>query len=154
MVTKTTRYALRILGYLVDHPGKRIQGQEIAQATGIPSNYLSKILSRLRKRGYVDARKGWGGGFLLCNKALSVSLAEVLDAFRGTMAVDQRCVFELRNCDRRKPCPLHNDWERVRNEYTGMLSRLSVQDLKSRTAGSLFSNEKTFVSFEILKGSK
>jgi len=142
MVTKTTRYALRILGYLVDHPDKRVQGQEIAAATGIPSDYLSKILSRLRKRGYVDGRKGWGGGFLLCDNAFSAPLAEVLEVFKGTMAVDRRCIFELRDCDAGNPCPLHKHWERVRDEYDGMLSKLSVRDLKSRTAGSCSSNPK------------
>ena len=142
MVTKTTKYALRILGYLVDHPGRRVQGQEIAAATGIPANYLSKILSRLRKRGYVDGRKGWGGGFLLCDKAFSAPLADVLDVFKGTMAVDRRCIFELRDCDARHPCPLHNHWERVRDEYNGMLSELLVRDLRSRPADRLFANPK------------
>jgi Rrf2 family protein len=132
MVTQTTRYTLRILGYLVDHPGRRILGREIASGTGIPANYLSKILSQLRKRGYVDGRKGWGGGFLLCEKALSSSLAEVLDLFKGTKAEDRRCIFELRDCDSGNPCPLHSQWERVRGEYNGVLMSLAVKDLKAR----------------------
>jgi len=132
MVTQTARYALRILGYLVDHPGQRVQGREIAAATGIPANYLSKILSQLRKRGYVDGRKGWGGGFLLCDTAFSTPLAEVLDLFEGTMAADRRCLFELRDCDAKNPCPLHTHWERVRGEYKGMLLKLSIRDLKSQ----------------------
>jgi Rrf2 family protein len=138
MVTQTARYALRILGYLVDHPGQRVQSREIASATGIPANYLSKILSQLRKRGYVDARKGWGGGFLLCNKAFSAPLAEILDHFEGTMAANRRCIFELRDCDSQNPCPLHTHWERVRSEYSGMLSKLSIRDLKARSADRSF----------------
>ncbi len=140
MVTQTARYALRILGYLVDHPGQRVQGREIAAATGIPANYLSKIMSQLRKRGYVDGRKGWGGGFLLRDKAFSAPLAEVLDLFEGTMAANRRCIFELRDCDAQNPCPLHTHWERVRSEYNGMLSKLSIRDLKARSTENFFSN--------------
>jgi Rrf2 family iron-sulfur cluster assembly transcriptional regulator len=152
MVTQTARYALRILGYLVDHPGQRVQGREIAAATGIPASYLSKILSHLRKRGYVDGRKGWGGGFLLCDKAFSTPLAEVLDLFEGTMVAGQRCIFELRDCDAQNPCPLHSHWERVRGEYNGMLSRLSVRDLKARALTAIFPNQQISTCFKHLRG--
>ncbi len=128
MVTQTARYALRILGYLVDHPGQRVQGREIAAATGIPANYLSKILSQLRKRGYVDGRKGWGGGFLLYDKAFSTPLAEVLDLFPGATAADVRCIFELRDCDAQNPCPLHNQYNAIRSETKQLFQN---QDLKS-----------------------
>ena len=49
MVSQTGKYALRILGYLSDHPGQWIQGGQIASETGIPSNYLSKIMNQLRR---------------------------------------------------------------------------------------------------------
>ncbi|MBK7702550.1 MAG: Rrf2 family transcriptional regulator [bacterium] len=39
--------------------------RRVAAATGIPVNYLSKILNQLRKAGLVESRKGWGGGFQL-----------------------------------------------------------------------------------------
>ena len=130
MITQTERYALRILGFLVDHSGKRVQGRQIAMATRIPANYLSKVLSQLCKRGYVDGRKGWGGGFLLCGEAFSAPLADVFEIFHGGKQKDRRCIFELRDCDADNPCPLHSHWERVRGEYGGMLRNLSIRDLR------------------------
>ncbi len=130
MVSQTGKYALRILGFLVDNQGKWLQGKEIASQTGIPANYLSKILNQLRKRGLVQSQKGWGGGFLLNPQALAVPIGEVLELFEGRRPAGD-CIFELRKCDSENPCPLHHRWEQIRSEYDGMLKTLSVGDLHS-----------------------
>ena len=129
MVTHTGRYALRILGFLVDRPGERALGRDIARETGIPANYLSKILNQLRKAGFVRSQKGWGGGFLLDGRATRQPIADVLRLFEGRRDTDA-CVFELRACDANNPCPLHHHWDRVRREYDGMLNSVSVGDLR------------------------
>lgn len=129
MVTQTGRYALRILGYLADHPGEWVLGRAIAADTGIPLNYLSKILNQLRKAGFVLSQKGWGGGFLLDDRASLQPIAEVLRLFEGRRDMGA-CVFELRACDAGNPCPLHNRWDRVRQEYDTMLNSLAVGDLR------------------------
>ncbi len=134
MVTQTGKYALRILGYLADHPGERVLGRDIAADTGIPANYLSKILNQLRKAGYVLSQKGWGGGFLLHERAARRPIGDVLELIEGPKDNDS-CVFELRPCDASHPCPLHQSWDRVRREYDAMLSSVSVGDLgHARTA--------------------
>jgi Rrf2 family iron-sulfur cluster assembly transcriptional regulator len=132
MISQTGRYALRILGHLADHTEVWVQGREIAAATGIPANYLAKILNQLRKRGIVSSQKGWGGGFLLHEEALAAPIADVLELIDGRP--DERgCVFELHDCDAEHPCPLHRRWERVRGEFQGMIRSTSIGDL--RTAG-------------------
>ncbi len=128
MVTQTGKYALRILGYLADHRGQRVLGRDVAADTGIPANYLSKILNQLRKAGYVLSQKGWGGGFLLHERAARRPIGDVLELIEGPKDTDS-CVFELRPCDASHPCPLHASWDRVRREYDAMLSSVSVADL-------------------------
>ncbi len=132
MVSQTGRYALRILGHLADHPGERLRGHEIAQATGIPANYLTKLLNQLRKRGFVESQKGWGGGFALRSEALGVRIAEVIELFEGP-ADHAGCVFELRECDEHKPCPLHGHWEKVRSSLHAMMNAVSIRDLATST---------------------
>jgi Rrf2 family protein len=129
MVTQTGRYALRILGYLADHSEEWVLGRAIAADTGIPANYLSKILNQLRKAGFVRSQKGWGGGFLLDGQATRQPIADVLRLFEGRRDTDA-CVFELRACDANNPCPLHRRWDRVRREYDAMLNSVSVGDLR------------------------
>jgi Rrf2 family transcriptional regulator, iron-sulfur cluster assembly transcription factor len=130
MISRTGKYALRILGHLTDHSDKWIQGREIAAATGIPGNYLSKILNQLRKRGFVDSQKGWGGGFILKKQAMNTPISEVLLLFESARG-EHTCVFGMRKCDADNPCPLHDHWERIQGEYETMLKGVMIKDLKS-----------------------
>ncbi len=133
MISQTTRYALRILGYLVDNQGQRTRGEEIARATGIPPNYLSKILNQLRKRGIVDSEKGWGGGFELRPDAKSLQIGEILGIFDGVdRTKDRECVFGLAKCGSENPCPLHSYWARAQGALDEMLTETSVADLGQR----------------------
>ena len=97
--------------------------------TGIPSNYLSKVLAQLRKRGFVTSQKGWGGGFRLRPTAGGTAISAVLETFDGKRDA-RSCAFGLGRCDADDPCPLHPHWEKVRAEYETMLTSVTVRDLK------------------------
>lgn len=129
MFSQTSRYALRTLGYLATHRERWVLGREIAEATGIPSNYLSKVLAQLRKRGFVASRKGWGGGFRLKASAGRTAISAVLETFDGRREEDA-CAFGLGRCDADDPCPLHPHWEKVRAEYERMLRSVTLRDLR------------------------
>ncbi|MBP7799757.1 MAG: Rrf2 family transcriptional regulator [Thermoanaerobaculaceae bacterium] len=128
VISQTARYALRILGLLAAKPERWALGKDIAAETGIPANYLSKILNQLRKRGLVQSQKGWGGGFLVERRTLGTPIGEVVEVFDGK-ADNGRCVFELQACDAEHPCPLHHWWDRVRREYQAMLTTVTIGDL-------------------------
>jgi Rrf2 family protein len=129
MISQTGKYALRILGFLVDHPGQWALGRDIARETGIPANYLSKILNQLRKGGFVLSQKGWGGGFVIDERAGGQPIATVLELFDGKPD-RETCVFELKPCNPANPCALHHRWEPVRSEFAKMINTVRVSDLR------------------------
>jgi Rrf2 family protein len=130
MLSQTSRYALNILGFLARDPETRVRGEEISRQTGIPANYLSKILNQLRKQGIVDAEKGWGGGFRLRPESLERPISDVLAIFDGVESTDRRdCLFGLPECDSENPCPLHQYWEQIRTIHARMLQSTTVADL-------------------------
>lgn len=128
MVSHTGRYALRILGFLAGRPGVWVQGTQIAEATGLPANYLSKILNQLRKRGFVLSQKGWGGGFMLAEEAARLPILSVLEALEGPRP-EGECLFGLARCDAENPCPLHGYWEKIQETYVTMLKAVTIGDL-------------------------
>lgn len=135
MLSLTARYALNILGYLAREGDRRVRSEEVARATGIPGNYLSKILNQLRKQGIVDSEKGWGGGFRLRPRARRRPIREILTIFDGIDATRrEECLFGMAKCDGDAPCPLHPYWERIREVHVQMLKETTVADLARRTA--------------------
>ena len=132
MLSRTSTYAINILGFLVRSQGERTRAEQIAKGTGIPANYLSKILNQLRKQGLVDAEKGWGGGFELRQEALVRPIRDILEIFDGVDSSGTvECLFGLENCDSENPCPLHSYWERIRDLREDMLDRTTIADLGS-----------------------
>jgi Rrf2 family protein len=130
MVSQTARYALNVLGFLVRNDGARARSEDIARKTGIPANYLSKILNQLRKQGVVEGEKGWGGGFRIRRESLARPIGDIVEIFEGTERTRREdCVFGWPKCDSEHPCPLHPHWEGIRSLYREMLSRTTVADL-------------------------
>ena len=131
--SRTSRYALLTLGYLASRRDRWVLAREVAEETGIPSNYLSKVLAQLRRRGLVVSRKGWGGGFRMKGSAGGVAIGAVLETFDGKRE-KAACAFGLKRCDASAPCPLHSHWERVRDEYERMLRTVTLRDLGREAA--------------------
>lgn len=129
MYSRTTRYAFHLLGALVQRRDELVRGEELAEMTGIPANYLSKILNQLRKHGFVESQKGWGGGFRLDERALDRPIMDVLAAVEGPLRTLNNCAFGLPECDENNPCPLHDQWEMVRSASDRMLATTRISDL-------------------------
>ena len=131
MIRRTTKYALNVLRCLAREPGRRTSTEQLAQETGVPANYLSKILSQLSKHDVVEGEKGWRGGFRLRPRALGRSIRSIDEIFdkRRARRTSRECIFGLAPCDATNPCALHARWERVRAERDAMFTTTRVRDL-------------------------
>ena len=130
MLTRTATHALLVLRRLARDPDARMSAETLARETGVPRNYLSKILDQLRKRRIVDGEKGWGGGFRLRARALDRPIRSIVEIFDGPGAgIDDQCIFGFAPCRATKPCALHPFWERIRNVRDDMLTKTKVRDL-------------------------
>lgn len=129
MLTQTTKYALQALAFMVEAPEEWHEVQRLSKRLGIPANYLSKILGQLAKRGILESRKGWGGGFRIGRDPSTVPLDEVIRFLEGSDHA-RNCIFGFPVCSDSKPCPLHDEWKRVRSIYETMLLERTVADLR------------------------
>lgn len=76
----TAEYALRAVVHLATADGVTQITPRIAESTKIPSNYLSKVLQALRKKGVVNGSRGSGGGFTLNRPPEEITVLEVINA--------------------------------------------------------------------------
>ena len=112
MLSTTTEYALRALAHLAHQPrGSALLGRDLAQAVGIPANYLSKVLLTLRNAGLVDTMRGCGGGYRLRKPADEIHLIDVVELFEETSRTQPNCFLQhSRPCSNSAPCPVHSAW--------------------------------------------
>jgi len=84
MVSNKCEYALRAVFELARHGGAEPRkSQEIASAQGIPPRFLEVILVELRNAGFVTAKRGNGGGYVLARPAYRITVGQVIHLFEG-----------------------------------------------------------------------
>lgn len=66
--------------------GEMITAEQIAEAQGIPLNFLENILRDLRRAGLVESRRGQAGGYVLARAAESITVADVIRSVEGPLA--------------------------------------------------------------------
>ncbi len=77
-LTRFTDYSLRVLMHLGLQENRRVTIREISESYGISRNHLMKVVSLLTRQGYLDARRGPGGGIVLARPAGEICLADVV----------------------------------------------------------------------------
>lgn len=133
MLSKKAQYAFRALTYLVE---KADQGpvliSEISRKKKIPLKFLENILLELRKAGFLQSKKGKGGGYYLAKPPSKIPVAAIIRTVDGPIAMlpcvslyfYQRC----KNCDETH-CGLHDIMVNVRDSTLAILESKTLQDL-------------------------
>jgi Rrf2 family protein len=105
MFSRTVEYALRAVVHLAQEAPKARTTAQIAEATQVPKDYLSKILQGLAKKGIVDTQRGVGGGVSLSKTPEEVTILDVVNAVGAIVRFDT-CPLGLPNHGENL-CPLH-----------------------------------------------
>lgn len=125
--SKTCEYAMRAIFFIAKQSkeGKKAGIKEIAENIGSPEPFLAKILQNLRREGLVESTKGPNGGFYLDEKGLARPLADVVATIEGD-SIFTGCGIGLSYCSEENPCPLHNEFKKVRNQIVEMLNKITI----------------------------
>jgi len=98
-LTLMTDYALRMLLFVAQHPGRLCTIAEIAQAHGISEAHLMKITHELARHGWLATVRGKGGGMRLAHPPEAIGLGAVVRSIEPDFAIvecftpDSRCVL-------------------------------------------------------------
>jgi len=127
------RYALRALLDVARHDGDGpVSRQDIAGRQEISADYVAQLFRRLQSAGLVEGVKGPGGGYRLGRAAASITVADVVRAVEGPVALVE-CVLpeceEAHPCRRADGCVTHLLWRQVSDAVTDMLNAVTLQDL-------------------------
>jgi len=101
MLTKKGKYGLKAMVHLAGRlPGEPSLVTEIAAANEIPKKFLDTILGELRNAGFVNSKKGKGGGYTLAKPAHEIRVGHIIRVLDGPLAPIQ-CASKTsyRRCD-------------------------------------------------------
>lgn len=127
MFSLTTEYALRAAVWLAEKQGLPQTTQQIASATCVPLNYLSKVLQSLGKAGLVRALRGKHGGFELAKPPSSTSVLEIINVVEPIQRI-RTCPLGLKQHSQ-SLCPLHKRLDHAMEIFEESFASATLADM-------------------------
>ncbi|WP_331712857.1 RrF2 family transcriptional regulator [Candidatus Desulfovibrio trichonymphae] len=85
-VSLKCQYGLRALFELARRHGNGlVRISEIAEIQAIPERFLENILNQLRHGGFVESRRGKGGGFTLAKTPSGITVGDIIRFIDGSI---------------------------------------------------------------------
>lgn len=128
-LSKLTDYAIVVLSRLSARADDRRSAAELAQDTGLPEPTVAKVLKALSRSGLVQSTRGASGGYRLTRPLEEISVATVITAMEGPIALTSCVPAATDSCSVEEFCPLRGNWQRVNQAIEVALEAVSVADM-------------------------
>ena len=124
-------YAVVLMTAAARRPaGARLSATELAGETGVPLPTAQKLMGQLAASGLLSSARGVGGGFSLAKGASEISLADIVEAVEGPIAMTV-CSEGRSDCALDAHCRVKPHMGVVGSAVRGALGAVSLQQLCS-----------------------
>ena len=125
-------YAVVTMSAAARHCGMvRVSAAQLAEETGLPAATVQKLVSKLSAAGLLRASRGAGGGLKLARPAAAISLADIVEAVEGPIALTA-CVEQGRHdCGMESDCTVRPHWGVVNAAVRGALKAVTLNTLST-----------------------
>jgi FeS assembly SUF system regulator len=125
-------YAVVMMSAAARHCGQtRINAGQLAEETGLPLPTVQKLVSKLSHAGLLRSMRGAGGGLKLARPAAAISLAEIIEAIEGPIAMTACVETGRHDCGMEGACRVQPHWPVVNAAVRGALANVSLTSLTS-----------------------
>ncbi len=129
-LTSLADYAVVMLTAAARHPaGDRLSAAALAGETGVPLPTAQKLMGRLAAAGLMESARGTGGGFRLVRRADEISLADIIEAVEGPIAMTSCVDARRHDCALEGACQVKPHMSIVNGAVRGALQGVSLASL-------------------------
>lgn len=129
---KLTDYGLVLMTCIARTQGQTAglhTARDLAQVSRLPLPTVSKVLKELLQSGLLVSHRGIKGGYSLARDAHEISLAEIVTALEGPIALTE-CSTDISGlCDLERCCPIKSNQQIISQIVKGALEKVMLSDL-------------------------
>ncbi|HMA20949.1 MAG TPA: SUF system Fe-S cluster assembly regulator [Gemmatimonadaceae bacterium] len=107
----------------------RLSATELSADTGVPLPTAQKLMGQLAASGLLTSVRGASGGFALARPAGEISLADIVEAVEGPIALTMCSDSNNHECALDKHCRVKPHMGLVGNAVRGALGAVSLTEL-------------------------
>jgi FeS assembly SUF system regulator len=112
--------------------GARTSAGQLASETGLPLPTVHKLVSLLGKAGLLRSLRGAGGGLQLARPAAAITLADIVEAVEGPIALTSCVEHGKHDCALEGTCCVQPHWSLVNDAMRGALAGIPLTQLAQR----------------------
>ncbi len=127
-LSKLTDYGIVIMTCLAEEPGEIRAANEVAACTHVALPTVSKVLKLLSRSRLVVSCRGAKGGYRLSRSPEQISIAQVIDALEGPVALTE-CSSDSSNCSQESHCSIRGNWQRINDVIRQALEEVSLAEM-------------------------
>ena len=107
----------------------RVSAQQLADETGLPGPTVQKLVSKLSAAGLLKSVRGAGGGLKLARPAAAITLADIVEAVEGPIALATCSDGGRHDCTLEGACSVRPHWPMVDAALRAALAGISLTQL-------------------------
>ena len=128
-LSRMADYSVVLMTYLASHAERPRSALDLTCASGLPGPTVGKLLNLLARAGLLTSYRGVGGGYALTRTPGDISVAEVIHAVDGPIALTE-CIHDTAGeCDLEASCPARGSWQVINDVVRRALSSVSLADV-------------------------
>lgn len=127
---KLTDYGLVLMTCIArDQEHSPHAARDLAMDSRLPLPTVSKVLKKLLQSGLLISQRGIKGGYILAREPHAISVAEIVAALEGPIALTE-CSTDISGlCDLEVCCPIKSNQRVISQAVRGTLEKLSLSDM-------------------------
>lgn len=127
-LSKITDYGVLVMTHIASAPVELHSAHDIAEATSLGDATVSKVLKLLAKPGLLNSQRGNHGGYRLARAASEISVAEIIAALEGPIALTE-CGLHDSSCNVESGCGVRGHWQVISGAIRGALDGVTLEQL-------------------------
>lgn len=132
-VSRLTDHATRLMTHMACSPKRQASAQQLARELGLPAPTVAALLKKLGRNGLVVSMRGVGGGYRLAHAPRDISVARIIAAIDGPVALTE-CALENGRCAVEADCMTVRHWRRASDAVRAALEAVSLEDMAAPIA--------------------
>ena len=131
MFSQSVKHAIQAMIYLTLHQNEKVMVNKIAEDYDIPKFYLAKLVQTLVKHGLITSTRGRNGGIKLNRPAKDIRIIDIIKII-DPPPEKEMCLFGLDVCSDSVPCPVHDVWKMMKEDFNEKLIYQNLEALAKK----------------------
>lgn len=125
---KLTDYATVLMTVLAADAARPLPTRELAARTHVAPPTVSKLLKLLAQHGLVESHRGVQGGYRLARPAARITVADIISALEGPIALTQ-CSVHKGCCSIEAYCGVRSNWRLINGAIRAALEAVTLEQM-------------------------